>query len=341
MFQKNETYIAMIFGAIKTFGFLAIFVIVGYIIISTQNLTIISLLVMMVLSLTLPIYGNSNRIDSWRAYQLNFIAPIFGLYVSILFWINKVGIVFNELETLILPSVFMIISACVVFLIHYSTREMSVIKGRIEKGTFVHNSGNLIAVIVLGVFIAFNVSDIFVLDLGNIVLMTLILGLYAFSSSFAVNSAYRRYKLNVNLKTEDVSKKIKILKEILLIRFFKKSNEIIFLAYLLERMTTSFISGDFERCFIDAVTIINDVTVVKSKPYRKEILKKEQWSKFSIIRAALVHSEIEEENEEGKKVRRVLSEKEVLEIKSHLYQSCIDIQKVVFEVVSLFCIRKK
>jgi hypothetical protein len=141
---------------------------------------------------------------------------------------------------------------------------------------------------------------------------------------------------------DSISKKIKICKEILLTRFPKKSNEINFLIYLLERRTESFISGDFERCFIDAVTIINDVTVVKStKQYREKILNKKQWNRFRVTRAALVHSEIEEENEEGKNERRVLSKKEVMEIKSHLYQSCIDIQKVVFEVVSLFCLKKK
>lgn len=338
MFHKNETRLAMIYRIVRLLGFLAILVIIGYAFFSTKNLTLLSLLIMMFYSLAIPIY--SDKMNSRRAYTLNVIAPVLGLYVSMIFWINKAGVDFSVPSTIILTSLLAIISMCVPFIIHFYTREMTVIKG-IEKDKFVHNSGKIIAVIVLGAVIAFNVSDMSVLDIRNIGLMMLILGLYAFSSSFVVNSTYRRYKLDITLETEDVSKKIKILKEELIKNFPQKSNEINFLIYLLDRMTSSFISGDFERCFIDAVTIINDKTVVKSRPYREKILEKEQWEKFRKIRAALVHSEIKEKDDKGKKTLEIMSQKKVLEIKRKLYQSCIEIQKIAFEVVSLFCLTEE
>lgn len=334
MFHKNEALLSKIYRVVKILGFLELLAIVGYSYVATENLTIVIIVIMMFIALGIPLY--SDRMNSRKAYALNVIAPILGFYVLMIFWINNAGIDFSSPYTIILTSVLAGISLCVSFPIHYFTCEKTVIKG-IEKEQFVRNSGKIISVISFGAILALNISNTSVIDLSNIGLMISILGLYAFSSSFAVNSAYRRHKLDMNLKTEDVSNKIKLLKERLVKCFPKKSNEINFLIYLLDRMTSAFISGDFERCFIDAVTIIDDETVVESELYRKEILEHEQWEKFRKIRAALVHSTLYENNNKGKKKTEIMSKKKDLEIKRDLYQSCIEIQKTAFEVVSSFC----
>lgn len=341
MFSENDATSSKILRVAQVIGFLGLIIIVAYVLVLTKNFFVVSFLAMLCFALAVPVYTTINRISSWKSYILNLFAPIIGLYVSIMFWIIDVGIVLNELETLIFPSVFMITSLCVIFPILYYTRKMSVIKGKIEKDEFVHNSGTLIAIIVIGAFVAFTVSDVSRMDVGNIALVSLILGLYAFSSSFTINSAFRRHELEVALETEDTANKIKTLKKSVVKNFPEKSDERDFLVYLLERLTSSFVSGDFERCFIDAMTIICDETVVKPKKYVDKLLENEQQERFRKIRVALVHSIIYDKKKEGEKTKEIMSKKKHLEVKSDLYQNCIEIQKVVFEVVSSFCQEKE
>lgn len=333
--EKGTTSSKILFVA-QLIGFFCLLVIIGYVLVETKNLTVLSLMVMLVLALIIPAYSDIKRINSWRAYQLNVIAPVIGLYVSLLFWVNSIGIDFANLDTIFVTLGLGAISLIVSFAIHYYTRELSVIKGRIEKDKIVHNSGHIIATIVLGAFITFSLSEPVTLDVRNISLVMLILGLYTFSSSFPVNSAYRRYKLDLALDVEDAENKIKELKTNLVRTFSNKSDEIEFLEYLLERMRSSFISGDFERCLIDGMTIICDETVVKPKEYVNKILQEEKKEKFRKIRVALVHSMIFITNEEGEKTKEIMSKKKHLEIKSKLYSSCVELQKVVFEVVKSF-----
>lgn len=334
MSDSKERTLSRIFSLVRTISFLLVLVLLGYLVLATQNLAIISLIFMLILSLIIPF--NSEKFDSWRAYQLNLIAPVLGFYVSLIFWFNNdVGLDFSAPSTIIITFIFAGISMSTIVLIHYYTREITVILD-FEKDKFVHSSGTLIAVITLGAFVAFNVSDMSIMDPRNVGLVAIILGLYSFASTYSINSAYRRYKIDVALDVDDIKNKIHDLKEGLIEKFPNKPSEIDFLVYLLERMTSSFISGDYERCFIDAVTLIKDVTVVKTKPYRKKVLTEDEWNKFRKIRVALVHSELIENDENGKKVSRVLSEKEILEIKRKLYQSCVEVQKVAFQVVTEF-----
>lgn len=315
----------MIYDIVLLVGLL----IAGYLVLMAQNLIIAIFVALIVYSLFYPTL--SFKIGSKKAYILHFYSVIIGVYLSVLFWCNNFGINFDWI-TAIAAS---LVSVMTIIVIHFSTRELVVAKS-VGFNILIQNSGSIISPIALGMNIVFSLpASMSKLTINNSILVMLVVGLYAFSSSSALNSAYRRDKLNRKLETERYAKSIEILKEKISRKFSGKPDESSFLIYLLNRMTSSFISGDYERCFIDAVTIIKDETVVDPKTYREKILESEKWEEFRITRAALVHSRIREKTASGEWVWRTLSEEEVLEQKKKLFKSCMEIQRTVFDVVSL------
>lgn len=303
---------------------------IGYFFILTQNLIFVEFIIMIVFSLFFPVYRVNSQ--SKFAYVLQFCAICIGLLLSILFWCFN----FNLNVEIITGIIIDMILITIVFFVHFFTRELVVIDG-FELSQITRNSGGILSTLALGINLFFSVaSSKLELTINNVMIVVIIISLYAIASSSGLNQEYRKIKLNGNLKVKNYSNEIKLLENKIAQKFNENPEGTKFLIYLLNRMTQSFILGDYERCFIDAYSSIFDETVVKPKDYREKIISERDWDEYRITRAVLVHANIWEYDSSGKKVMKPLSEKEILKKKKNLFNECLEIQKIVINVVPLF-----
>ena len=231
------------------------------------------------------------------AYYAYIPASFIGLEVSIIFWLNRFGMLFQHV---LLISVFT--AFCILTLFHYWTRQGLVIYRKFLYGglgldlkRMTRVGGMMIAPFFLIMSVIFSIPDLMTIPLESIlIVVSSLIFLYTTFSVLGLNVAYRTKLVNEKLGIKDFNSHLTHLGAELLKKYPHKKETVNFFSFVLRSEVDDFIYGDYERSYLDGYRIIHDKIIRSPKTIVLNRVDRDTLNEYRRIRVFLVHGFLKE-----------------------------------------------
>jgi len=235
------------------------------------------------------------------AYNLYLPASIFGLWMSILFWLNRFGVLQHPLSF----GVASVPAIVVLYSIHRLTRKgffffsrISRITLHLDLGTLTRIGSPVVAPLLIFVNMVFSMPQIMERNPTNtVMLICFLLFLYSCYSVANLNFTYRGKLLSDRLKVRDYRKKLAENEQKLAERHEDNLEQAEFFSFLVRSAATDFVYGYYERSFLDNYRVIHDEILRPQRDIRgimAERLTDEKREELRRMRVFLVHGMLKE-----------------------------------------------
>ena len=273
-------------------------------------------------------------IPSNIAYYAYIPASFFGLEMSIIFWLNRYGML---VEPILQGS--LLIGFCILALAHYWTRQGLVIHRKYLYGGLgldlkrITRAGEmLIAPFFLVMSMIFsNPGFMDIPSLSLFIVISSLIALYVAFSVLGLNVTYRTKLLNEKLGTKDFTSKLRHLEAALLKRHPQKTDTIAFFSFVLRSAIDDFAYGDYDRAFLDSYRIIHDKIIQNPKKIVEKKVDEKTRDEYRRIRVFLVHGFLKEK-ESGLEVP--IGVEDVVWARKVLFQKTLDLIELAFYVAA-------
>ena len=273
-------------------------------------------------------------IPSNIAYYAYLPASFFGLEMSIIFWLNRYGML---RPPTLLGSVFM--ACCMLALAHHWTRQGLVIYRKFLYGGLgldlkrvTRAGGMIIAPFFLVMSVTFSNPEFMETpSLSLLIIVSSLIVLYVAFSVLGLNVAYRIRLLNEKLGTKDFTSKLRHLEAELLKRHPQKADTIEFFSFALTSAVDDFTFGDYDRAFLDSYRIIHDKIIQNPKKIVEKKVDEKTLDEYRRIRIFLVHGFLKEKKS---KLEVPIQVEDVVWARKVLFQKTLDLIKLAYYVAA-------
>ena len=273
-------------------------------------------------------------IPSKIAYYAYLPASFFGLEVSIIFWLNRFGML---VQPILLGSVLM--AFCMLTLFHYWTRRGLVIHRKFLYGglgldlkRMTRVGEMMIAPFFLVMSVIFSNPELMgVPSLSILIVVSSLVFLYLAFSVLGLNVTYRNRLLNEKLGTKDFASKLIDLEEELLKRHPQKLDTVYFFSFVLRSAMDDFAYGDYERSFLDGYRIIHDKIIRNPKTIVNKKVDEKTLDEYRRIRVFLVHGFLKEKKS---RLEVPVQVEDVVWARKVLFQKTLDLIELAYYVAT-------
>ncbi len=271
-------------------------------------------------------------VPPWMAYYGYIPAAFFGLEITIIFWLNRYGMLNLYIY---LGSVLTVL--LMLMLAHYLTRQGFAIHRKFLYGglgldlkIMTRVAQMSIAPLFLVMTTSFSNPELMNQpSLSVLIVVSSLIGLYLAFSVLGLNVCYRTRELNRKLGTKDFTSKVEHLETDLFKKYPQKSETVEFLSFILRSAVNDFIYGDYARSFLDSYRIIHDKIIEDPKMIVDKMLEEKTLEEYRRIRVFLVHGILQDKKT---KLEIPIQVKDVVWARKVLFQKTLDSIESAFKI---------